>query len=70
MAMQQVWWTVRKVKIENMEDNIFMFKLALEADKKRVLIEGLWHFDRALIVLIEPKGIESITAQTFTHTSF
>lgn len=61
MAIQQVWWTVREVKIENLGDNNFMFKLALEVDKKRVLVEGHWHFDRALIVLIEPKGIRSIT---------
>lgn len=53
-----------------MRDNIFMFKLALEADKKRVLAEGHCHLDRALIVLIKPKGIRSITTQTFTHTSF
>ena len=70
VAMQQVWRTVREVKIENLGDNIFMFKFVLEADKRRVLAGGPWHFDRALIVLIEPKGIRSITTQTFTHTSF
>ena len=70
VAMQQVWRTVREVKIEKLVDNIFMFKFALEADKRRFLVAGPWHFDRALIVLIEPKGIRSIRAQTFTHTSF
>ncbi|KAK9187829.1 hypothetical protein WN944_019228 [Citrus x changshan-huyou] len=55
VTMQQVWRTVREVKIENLGDNIFMFKFALEADKRRVLVGGPWHFDRALIVPIEPK---------------
>ena len=43
---------MRKVKIENLGDKIFMFKFALEVDKRRVLVGGPWHFDRALIVLI------------------
>ena len=51
-AMQQVWRTMRKVKIENMGDNIFIFKFSLEADKRRVITGGPRHFDRALIVLI------------------
>ena len=51
VTMQQVWRTVREMKIENLGDNIFMFKFALEADKRRVLARGPWHFDRALIVL-------------------
>ena len=61
---------MRKVKIENLGDKIFMFKFALEVDKRRVLVGCPWHFDRALIVLIEPKGIGNITAKAFTHTSF
>lgn len=61
---------MRKVKIENLGDKIFMFKFALEVDKRRVLVGCPWHFDRALIVLIEPKGIGNITTHAFTHTSF
>ncbi|KAH9728008.1 hypothetical protein KPL70_008866 [Citrus sinensis] len=53
-----------------MGDNIFMFKFASEEEKKRVLMGGPWHFDRALIVLTEPTGIEDIKNQSFTHTTF
>lgn len=70
VTMQQVWRIVREVKIENLGDNIFMFKFALEVDKRRVLVGGPWHFDRVLLVPIEPKGIENITTHAFTHTSF
>ncbi|KAH9740841.1 peroxidase 59 [Citrus sinensis] len=47
-----------------------MFKFADEADKRRVIAGGLWHFDRALIVLTEPKRIGEITKQSFTHAEF
>ena len=47
-----------------------MFKFSLEADKKRVLNSGSWHFDRALIVLQEPSGIGSLKQQSFSHASF
>lgn len=69
-AMLQIWRTNREVKIESLGNNIFMFKFDLEADKKRVMGGGPWHFDQALIVLTEPKGIGDIANQPFTHTSF
>lgn len=47
-----------------------MFKFASEADKRRVLSGGPWHFERALIVLKEPSGIGEITKQVFTHSAF
>lgn len=53
-----------------MGDNIFLFKFASEEEKKKVLVGGPWHFDRALIVLIEPTGIGDIKNQSFTHTTF
>ncbi|KAH9680286.1 zinc knuckle protein [Citrus sinensis] len=69
-AMQQAWRTTKEVKIESMGDNIFMFKFVTKEEKKRVLMGGPWHFDRALIVLTEPTGIGNIKNQSFTHTSF
>ncbi|KAL9411658.1 hypothetical protein AB3S75_045289 [Citrus x aurantiifolia] len=69
-ALQQVWRTFKEVKIESVGNNIFMFKFAKEADKKRVLKGGPWHFDRALIVLTKPRGIGDVAKQAFTHTSF
>lgn len=69
-AMQQAWRIVREVKIQNIVDNIFLFKFATKEDKKRVLMGGLWHFDRALLVLSEPTGMADIKNQSSTHRSF
>lgn len=32
-------------KVESLGNNIFMFKIHVEADKRRVLAGGPWHFD-------------------------
>ena len=68
--MSQVWRTVREVRIEELGDNIFMFKFATEADKKRILTGGPWHFDRVIMVLIEPTSLGEVTKQSFSHASF
>ena len=47
-----------------------MLNFYLEADKKRVLNGGPWHFKRALIVLQELSGIGSLKKQSFSHASF
>ena len=52
-VMQREWRTSREVKIEDLGDNVFMFKFGTEAG-------GPWHFDRALIVLTEPAGIGDV----------
>lgn len=39
-AMSQIWRTSKEIRIESLESNIFMFKFALEADKKRVMGGG------------------------------
>lgn len=70
VALQQAWQNIREVKVENLEENVFMFKFGAEVDKKRVLINGPWHFNNALIVFTEPVGIGDISKQSFTHTSF
>ena len=70
IALQQAWQNIREVKVENMGENVFMFKFGAEVDKKRVLINGPWHFNNALIVFTEPVGIGDISKQSFTHTSF
>ncbi|KAH9649686.1 hypothetical protein KPL70_026078 [Citrus sinensis] len=69
-AMQQVWRSVKEVKVESMGENIFIFKFASEGEKKRILHGGPWHFNNWLMVLIEPTGVGDIKQQTFTHTSF
>lgn len=69
-VLHQVWKTLREVQIEEMGENIFLFKFGAEADKMNILAGGPWHFDRALIVLVEPRGIGEINKQSFTHASF
>lgn len=59
-VLDQAWRTVHDFKVESLGSNIFVFKFLSEADKKRVFNRGPWHFDRALMVLQEPKGIGSI----------
>lgn len=70
IALQQAWSTIKEVKIESLGSNIFMFKFASEDEKQRVMVGGLWHFDRVLIVLKEPSGIGDITKQIFSQVSF
>ncbi|KAH9769036.1 hypothetical protein KPL71_011840 [Citrus sinensis] len=53
-VMQQAWKTTKEIKVESLGDNIFVFKFAVKQDKKRVLTKGPWHFEKALIVLVEP----------------
>ena len=51
IALQQAWSTIKKVKIESLGNNIFMFKFASKDEKQRVIAGGPWHFDIVLIVL-------------------
>ncbi|KAL9451795.1 hypothetical protein AB3S75_013380 [Citrus x aurantiifolia] len=69
-ALQQAWRPMGSVKVESLRKQIFMFKFSVEEDKKRVLAGGPWHFDRALIVLEEPRGIGNVAEQAFSHVSF
>lgn len=69
-AMQQVWRSVKDVKVESLGENIFIFKFASEEEKKRILHGGPWHFNNSLMVLVEPTGVGNIKQQAFTHTSF
>lgn len=50
-ALQQVWKTAEGFKVESLGSKTFMFKFASEADKRRVLSGGSWHFEGMLMVL-------------------
>lgn len=69
-TLQTVWKTMREVKIEELGENIFLFKFGAEVDKRKILSGGPWHFENGLIILKEPVGIGEITKQDFTHVSF
>ena len=68
--MQQVWRLLKKVKVESLGENIFIFKFASEEENSIILYRGPWHFNNSLIVLVEPTGVGNIKQQAFTHTSF
>lgn len=69
-ALTQAWRTINEVKIESMGNNIFLFKFGSKADKRKIMIGGPWHFDRALIVLKEPSGIGNMRKEEFKHIAF
>lgn len=52
-TLVQAWKTTKEVKIENLGNNIFIFKFGLKVDKQKVMARGPWHFDIALIMLKE-----------------
>lgn len=53
MALQQAWQNIREVKAKSLGNNVFMFKFGTEVEKRRVLTNGLWHFNNALILFTE-----------------
>ena len=69
-ALVQAWKTTKEVKIENLGNNIFIFKFGLKVDKRKVMARGPWHFDKALIMLKEPSRIGNMRKQEFTHATF
>ncbi|KAK9198658.1 hypothetical protein WN944_013844 [Citrus x changshan-huyou] len=70
IALQQAWQNIRAVKVENLGDNVFLFKFGAEMYKRRELTSGPCLFNNAFIVFTEPIGIGDISKQSFVHTSF
>ena len=69
-TIQQVWRSIKELKVESLGENVFIFKFASESKKKRILHGGAWHFNNLLMVLIEPSNVGNIKQQAFNHTSF
>lgn len=69
-TMQQVWRSIKELKVESLGENVFIFKFAAKSEKKRILHEGPWHFNNLLMVLIEPSNLGNIKQRAFNHTSF
>lgn len=67
--MQQAWKSTKELKVQSLGDNIFILTFASESEKKRILYGGPWHFDRSLMVIMEPTGVGNIKKQDFTHAS-
>lgn len=70
VTIEQAWRSTKALKMESVGDNIFIFKFASASEKKRILYEGPWHFNRSLMIPAEPTGVGDIKKQDFTHTSF
>lgn len=57
VVIQQVWKTLNGVKIELVGNNRFLFRFNFESDRRRILVNGPYYFDKSLIVLSKPKGV-------------
>lgn len=68
-VMISVWMVHKSTKIELAGDNIFVIQFRSMLEKSRVLVEGPWTFDRALIILQSPKDVETIGNMKFSKTS-
>ncbi|KAK3200635.1 hypothetical protein Dsin_024050 [Dipteronia sinensis] len=54
-VLPKIWATQEDFGIEVVASNTFSFTFKNHADRRRVLLEGPWSFDRALLVLEEPR---------------
>ncbi|XP_021808570.1 uncharacterized protein At4g02000-like [Prunus avium] len=54
--MMKIWNTSREVREKDLGENLFLFIFAKELDRNRVLRNGPWNFDKALVLLEEPNG--------------
>ncbi|KAK3205034.1 hypothetical protein Dsin_019080 [Dipteronia sinensis] len=66
----KVWRVEGGVEIEPVEGNIIIFHFRNLEAKSRILMGGLWHFDRAIIILEEPTGEGEIMELKFNRTKF
>lgn len=54
---------MKKVKVESLGENIFIFKFSSKEERKGILHRGLWHFNNSLMVLIELTSVDDIKQQ-------
>ena len=65
--MKQLW---RLSKGLSIVDNIFIFKFNHELERRRVLMNGPWSFDKSLVVLKEMKEMDQPSSIKFHNLSF
>lgn len=68
--MTSIWHTKGEKCIESLGDNCFIFHFNWEEDKRRILIRGPWHYDNALIVMEEPRGLGVLPDLKFDKSTF
>lgn len=68
--MKNIWVTSGGMSIESLGTNQFIFHFVHEEDKRRILTGGPWHYDNALILTVEPKGVGEISKIEFRKATF
>ncbi|XP_004293574.1 PREDICTED: uncharacterized protein LOC101304253 isoform X1 [Fragaria vesca subsp. vesca] len=65
--MVMAWNPTEDMKIREIDDNLFLFVFGNMEDKQRVLDNGPWHFDNALLVLDYTDGTVSPSEMKLNH---
>ncbi|KAL6201237.1 hypothetical protein ACLB2K_024952 [Fragaria x ananassa] len=65
--MVMAWNPTKDMKIREIDDNLFLFVFRNVEDKQRVLDNGPWHFDNALLVLDYTDGTVSPSEMKLNH---
>ncbi|KAL5823584.1 hypothetical protein ACOSQ3_021568 [Xanthoceras sorbifolium] len=55
-TISRIWRTTQEVDVETLQGNIYAFYFKNQMDRLFVLAERPWTFDKALLVLEEPRG--------------
>ncbi|KAK2648273.1 hypothetical protein Ddye_015762 [Dipteronia dyeriana] len=66
----KIWKIKKEVEIEVVDGNMFSFTFKCAEDGRLVFKGGPWRFDKALLVLVEPKENGDIQAMSFNKATF
>ncbi|KAL5806377.1 hypothetical protein ACOSQ4_029110 [Xanthoceras sorbifolium] len=65
-----IWRTTKRVDVESIGMNSFVFRFKCQWDRKRVLEGGPWSFDKHLLILQEVDGTSRVSNIEFRYVSF
>ncbi|TXG52684.1 hypothetical protein EZV62_021853 [Acer yangbiense] len=66
----KIWYVKEGFEIESVTGNVFTFFFRREEDRQRVIDEGPWSFNNALLVLQKPDGQGTIESIQFHKAEF
>lgn len=69
MMMPRIWNNIA-VKIENVGKNIFLCYFKYQRDKTKVINNGAWFFDKALMIIEEPRADSNFNELEFRYAPF
>ncbi|XVE84740.1 hypothetical protein DITRI_Ditri17bG0037100 [Diplodiscus trichospermus] len=52
-VLSKVWKSVGGLKVKGIEDKLYIFHFERPIEKDRVLLQQLWYFNRALLLITE-----------------